>query len=315
MAIKKVGVLEYHDEKYIKEVMAIVKKNADVDISFLKLNNCNFSELGKYSVVYDMISPFNRYVAEYMKMHFLNGTYCINNPFTISTYHKFMQIYKLIEMKMPIPQTIVIPNYSEETDNGFVSKPDFKEILDRFKFPFIMKPYDGFANQNIFVIKSKKELYKTYEEHKDMILLVQDGIVPIDFYRLFIINKKNIVWLKRQPRFIEAKNYDFYDFSKLTPSLKRMIEKKSLEINKEMNYDLTTIEWSLTKEGKAYIIDVNDAPNIADPRKAKKMDLHFPQEVYNALVKHISDMILEKLEKDKHPKRFINSSNNFSVKR
>jgi glutathione synthase/RimK-type ligase-like ATP-grasp enzyme len=292
---KRIGVIEYHDELYIKRVMEIIKKKTGAKTYFLSLRNYDFHKFGDFSVIYDMLSPFNRYLAEIMKLHYLNGTYIINNPFTVSNYNKILQIHKLIEMKMPIPETIVLPNESEEIKDGFVKKPSFNGIKYKFKYPFIMKPYDGYANCDVFVINSKKDFYKVYNTMKQRIMLVQEAIVPVDFYRVFCVNKKHVCFMKRKPRFIEAKDYDFYDFRYLTPELKKYIEKKTIQINKEIGYDMSTVEWSITEEGNVYVIDVNDAPNIADPKKAKQMDLFFPVEVYNWLVEQISEMIIEKL--------------------
>jgi len=312
MAFNKIGVIEYHDEKYIKEVMKIVERKIDSEISFLEIKEYDFSELDQFSVIYDMISPFNKYLTEIMKIYYLNGTYIINNPFVISHYNKILQTYKLIDMKMPIPKTMILPNEPDQSEKDFVGKPYFKVIFKKFNLPFIIKPYDGFANSDVFVINSHRDLYHVYKEKKAKIMLVQEAIFPVDYYRVFVANKKNVCFLKRKPRFIEAENYDFYDFSLLTPELKNYIEKKSIHICKEMGYDLSTIEWSITKDKKAFIIDVNDAPNIADPRKAKKANLHFPEETYSWLVDKIANMIIEK-SKINPRKRDVVMSPNFAI--
>jgi glutathione synthase/RimK-type ligase-like ATP-grasp enzyme len=312
MAAKRVGVLEYHDEKYIKEVMGIVREKTGSEVFFFGVRDYDFSRLSNFNVIYDMISPFNRYLAEMMKIYFLNGAYIINNPFSITLYNKILQIYKLSEMKMPIPKTIALPDVPDKSEKSFVRKPFFKGILKHFKFPFIIKPYDGYANKDVFVINSGQDLHKICEEKKSHIMLIQEAIVPVDYYRVFVVNKKYVYFLKRHPRFIESKSFDFYDFSRLTPSLKRYISSKSIEISREMGYDISTIEWSITADKKAYIIDVNDAPNIADPKKAKKMDLHFPEEAYEWVVSKISRMIIEKLNIPSH-KQHVYAKNNFTI--
>ncbi|MBN2111616.1 hypothetical protein JW707_00805, partial [Candidatus Woesearchaeota archaeon] len=126
---KKVGVLEYRDEKYIKEVMKIVKKNTDANVDFFGLGQHEFRKPGEFDVIFDMISPFNKYISEIMKVYYLNGAYIINNPFVVTTYNKIIQTYKLMEMNMPFPRTVVLPNESDETETGFVDKPYFKSIL------------------------------------------------------------------------------------------------------------------------------------------------------------------------------------------
>jgi len=312
MVQKKVGVLEYHDEKYILDVMDIVRKKTGAEVSFIGLRDYDFSDFSQYSVIFDMISPFNKYIAEIMKVYYLNGTYVINNPFATSTYNKIMQAYKLVEMNMPAPKTVVLPNTPDDSESDFIVKPFFKDIVKKFKFPIIMKPYDGFANQGVYAVNSYKEIEKIWEENKNRIMLVQEAIVPVDYYRVFTINKKHMYFLKREPRFVEAKKYSYKDYTLLTPSLRKYIEKKTIEINKEMSYDLSTIEWSITKDKKAFVIDVNDAPNIADAEKAKKMDLFFPAEAYDFIVKHLSEMIIEKVNMDPH-KRDIQMSEDFAT--
>jgi len=291
---KKIGILEYNFEEYIKQVMDRVKSRCDADVDFIGLRNFDFHKTENFDVIYDMISPFNKYVAEIMKIHCLKGTYLINNPFSISHYNKMLQLNKLVRMGAPIPKSMVLPDVPDKSEEEFVNKPDFDEIVDKFKYPFIMKPYDGWGNCKVFAINSKEELIDAWEQMKRRIMIVQEGIVPADFYRVFIVNKKDTYFLKRAPRFIEGKKYDFNDFSRLTPDIKKYIEDVSIQINKEMGYDLSTIEWSITDEGKAYVIDVNDAPNIADPKKAKEDDLYFPEELYHWIVEKITNMIVEK---------------------
>lgn len=296
MEKKKVGVLEYHEEKYIQEVMDIVNKHPNLEMSFIDISDHDFSDFSQFSVVFDMISPFNRYIAEIMKMHYLNGTYVINNPFVVTSYNKILQMHKLMEMKMPIPKTIVLPDEPDESENIFIKKPFFEKMVGKLKFPLVMKPYDGFGNMDVHVIHNPEELHTKYEKYKKRIMLLQEAIKPIDYYRVFTVNKNHSFFVKRQPRFIEAENFDFHNFDKLTPELRKQIGDMSAEINKKMGYDITTIEWSITAEGKAYVIDVNDAPNIADPEKAKEMDLWFPEEGYHWIVDKISKMIIEKAE-------------------
>lgn len=293
---KKIGFIEYRDEFYIHEIMKEVQRKTQYKAEFLKHRNLNFRNIENYSVIYDMISPFNRFLAEVMKVYYLNGTYIINNPFSISQYNKILQLHKLNEMRIPIPHSIVLPNHSDESEAGVLGKPEFNEIFSNFEFPFVIKPYDGYANGDVFAINSKKELYKIYKEKKHRIMIVQEAIHPHDYYRVFSVNKNNINFVKRKPRIIEAKNFDFCNFEALTNNLQRFITKKTIQINKSMGYDISTIEWAITEDGKAYVIDVNDAPNIADPKKAKKMDLHFPEETYKDLVRQISELIVEKAE-------------------
>jgi glutathione synthase/RimK-type ligase-like ATP-grasp enzyme len=310
---KSVGVIEYHDEKYVQEVMEKVKKCIDADVEFLSLKNHGTRVLKKYDVIYDMISPFNKYVSEIMKIYYLNGTYVMNNPFTTTLYNKILQMEKLVELGIPIPKTIFIPNVPDEGEEDFVEKPDFEEIEKSLGFPMVMKPYDGFGNHSISVINSRKELKEMWNKKKEKIQLMQEPIVPDDFYRIFCVNDGKVNFLKRRPKFVEAKEWDFNDTSKLTSDLRKQIIEQSALINKEFGYDLTTIEWSITKDGKAYVIDVNDAPNIADPVKAKEMDLHFPEELYHWLVDNISEMIVNKVDMDifdrqKHLLKMFNSN-------
>ncbi len=297
---KSIGIVEYHDDQYILDVIEIVKKNIDTDIEFISLKNHGISRLKKYDVIYDMISPFNKYVCEIMKIYYLNGTYIINNPFIITLYNKILQTAKLAQLGIPMPKTIFAPNIFHESDKNFdedlVQKPDFDEIIMELGLPILTKPYDGYGNDSIHVINNKKELEDIWNKEKERIHLFQTPIVPDDFYRVFCVNDGNVNFLKREPRFVEAKNWDFEDTSRLTPKIKKQIETQSAIINREFGYDLTSIEWSIDKEGNAYVIDINDAPNIADPIEAKETDLWFPEDFYNWLIKNISEMIIKKAE-------------------
>lgn len=297
---KNRGILEYQSEKYIFDIIDRIKPKLNANISFLSLKDHDFSDFKRYDLIYDMISPFNKYVAEIMKIYYLNGTYIINNPFVVTTYNKIIQTHKLIEMNMPIPKTLILPDEPDSSESDFFTKPLFEEIAKKFKFPLIMKPYDGFANIGVNVVNSIEEMQNIQDRNKDKIMLLQEAIKPIDFYRVFIINKKHVYFLKRKPRFIEAEKYDFYDHSKLNPVLRKYIEQRSIEITKKIGYDLSTIEWSITEDNKAFIIDINDAPNIPDAEKAKKDDLFFPDKAYQFVIDNISKMIIDKVKADRN---------------
>ena len=293
--VKRIGLLEYSFEQYIHDVMALVKKSVDVDFSFMSFGSHRLSGLEHFDLIFDTISPFNKYVAEMAKLYRLKGTYIINDPFVTSAYNKMVQYDKLAKLGMPIPKTFIVPDKPDTTERVFVRKPLYRDILDNFSFPFVMKPYDGWGTYDIHVIGSRKDLFRVGREKQDRIMLVQEAVFPVDYYRVFVINKKDVYFLKRKPTFIEAKNFDFRDFSVLTPKLRNFITRSSVKICRSIGYDFSTIEWSITEEGKAFIIDVNDAPNVADPKKARRNRTYFPKEAYDWVVDRISGMFVEKI--------------------
>ncbi|HIE33837.1 MAG TPA: hypothetical protein EYP86_01700, partial [Candidatus Altiarchaeales archaeon] len=144
-----------------------------------------------YRVVVDRYSYDDLFLREMVKSLSLEGTYIINNPFLSTAINKILDIKHFESLGIPHPKTIVLPKLDRDDDStDIVIEPDWDRILENIKFPCILKPYNGYAWDEVHRIETIDDLKEHYECRKyDYLLMVQELVEFIDYYRVFCINK------------------------------------------------------------------------------------------------------------------------------
>jgi len=81
-------------------------------------------------------------------------------------------------------------------------------------FPCILKPFDGYAWQDVYVVKSAEELQNLYTalSHR-YILLAQQLIRYKDYFRVFCFDKRNVLFTRWIPKPLAMGQYLYCDLS------------------------------------------------------------------------------------------------------
>lgn len=271
----KIGILEVKRDEFMTQV---VKKLRGHKVSYIRLRDWNVPLSTNYKVVVDRLSYDNELLRELLKNYSTDGAYVINNPFTAASTNKIMDSKICSDLGIPIPPTRVFPIMDEEVRET-VSEPNWEHIKDRLQFPVVFKPFDGYGGDNVYFVHSAGELKNMYNAFKnDHIMLVQNFISK-NIYRFFCVNKTEMMIRKwNPPQYSDLKEIE---------GIRSKMEKWTVKLNKALDLDFNTVEWSIGEDGEPYLIDAfNDVPLV------EKWDIQ--QDGFDWVVDRFSECILEK---------------------
>ncbi len=271
-----IGFLEYRSDKFIEEVVRKLKEKG-YQANYIKLRQWKVPLHSKYKVIVDRLSYSMPLLRELLKNFALDGTYIINNPFSASVTNKIIDSKICAENDIPIPPTHILPKLSEGDPLEIISRPHWEKIEGSVGFSCVLKPYDGYAKEKVFIVNTLDELKNLYSILKtDHILLVQKYIHPSSIYRVFCIGKEKTTIIKWNPP-------EVTDLSEIQDSIKE-IESMTKLISKKINFDFNSVEWAIDEKGELFLIDAfNDVPLVS---------LHeMPRQYYDVILNDFVELI------------------------
>jgi glutathione synthase/RimK-type ligase-like ATP-grasp enzyme len=137
-----------------------------------------------------------------MKSLALGGTYVINNPFAASVTNKLVDMRLGTHLGLSFPKTIVLPDQAATAAiDSLVVQPNLQRVAEELGFPLILKPFDGYAWQDVCVVESAEELRNLYAAlcHR-YILLAQQLIRYKDYFRVFCFDKRDVLFIRWIPK-------------------------------------------------------------------------------------------------------------------
>ncbi len=289
----KIGMLELRSDKFINDV---ISKLQGYEIDFLSFREQSTPITSDYRVVVDRLSYDNPYLREIVKNLALSGTYVINNPFSSTTINKILDIKLFESIGIAHPKTIVLPRIDKNCDmNEIIREPDWGRISDEITFPCILKPFDGYAWTNVYRIESLENLKLHYDGMKyEYILLVQNLIKFVDYYRVFCINKKDVLISKWDPKPFDTGEYIYSDLTQIADLRDRMVD-STIKLNALLDLDINAVEWCITGDRQAVVIEAfNEVPDI--------IPAHMPETYYTWLVEKFSECVRDKFNSNERNK-------------
>jgi len=169
--------------------------------------------------------------------------------------------------------------YNIPTPNSFflqkTSKYDTKSVVDKLKFPLIVKPASEGSTIGVKIVKNKKELNKTIDfsfnfDHE----IVIEEYVKGDEMTLTVMNNKTYPFVKIIPE------TGFYDYerkyedggskyicpAKIDSNIADLIKKQALKLYKKMNLTgVVRFDFLYNKNNhKHYFLEVNTLPGMTN---------------------------------------------------
>jgi glutathione synthase/RimK-type ligase-like ATP-grasp enzyme len=282
----KVGILEEKDNDFAAHVKSGL---GDIESEYITVNDLR-SGKSNYRVVFDRSSYLSPYAREYLKFLSLSETYVINNPMACSESNKFTDMQICSELDIPYPKSVILPMYNAN-ELDFMGAPDLDEVIKYLDLPCVLKPYNGYAWDDVYIVTSIKEFKNLYNATKNRcIMLAQEYIEPKNYYRVYCMGKKDVLFVKYDPKPAGMGKYTLSDLKEIEKLMDK-IENWTIKLNKAVDFDINAIEWCISDDGKPYIIDaLNDVPEVI-----KSL---FPQEYYDWIVDKICKLIIEKFNSD-----------------
>jgi hypothetical protein len=285
-----VGILESKNDRFINDV---VSRLSGVDVEFMSSGIESAPIERRYRVVVDRLSFRYPFLREIVKSLALSGTYVINNPFAALATNKILDIRLGSRFGLPFPKTIVLPDraVTEETD-GLVTQPNLHRVAEELGFPCILKPFDGYAWEDVYVVGSAEELQNLYLSLSSRhILLAQQLIRFKSYFRVFCFDQREVLFIRWVPKPLAMGQYFYCDPSSIGDAKDRLTA-LTIQLNRALDLDVNVVEWCVDEEGQWWVIDAfNEVPEVIPEA--------LPPEYYSWLVDKFADCITDKLNPDK----------------
>lgn len=285
-----IGILEFKNDRFINDVVSRLNSS---DVEFISLGMQIAPVERDYQVVVDRLSFSYPFLKEIVKSLSLGGTYVINNPFAASSTNKMLDIKLGSFLGLPFPKTIALPDLAavKETE-GLVTQPNLQEVAEHLGLPCILKPFDGYGWDDVYVVSSVEELRNLYltlsSKH---ILLAQQQIKFTRYFRVFCFDKQDVLFANWIPKPQSMGQYLYCDPASIGSASDRLTS-LTIQLNQALDLDTNVIEWCLDEKGQWWVIDAfNEVPEIIPEA--------LPPEYYSWLVDRFVACINDKLSSGK----------------
>ncbi len=290
----RIGVLDLPGDPFVGDLMHKLS-----DMELVELEGDPLEKFAKYRVILDRASYLYTYLREFLKDISLRGCYVINNPFTTSLNNKIVDLHICKLLGIPVPKTIILPDLSfhEEFPVNIIENT-WDKIVSELSLPFIMKPYNGYGWDGVYLINNEDDYRTHYNlENSKRIFIVQQLIKYSQYFRVFCVGKTELLFNCWVPRPFDAGEYYTcnYDASGL---LMKDISRMTVNLNTALDLDVNVIEWCINEKGVPYLIDAyNEVPDIPEHK--------LPAESYTWIFSRVVELIMGKVknpgEKNKLP--------------
>jgi glutathione synthase/RimK-type ligase-like ATP-grasp enzyme len=188
------------------------------------------------------------------------------------------------------------------TPNSFViSRDNFKTLLEKLSFPFILKQPDGAFSKGVIKITSAKEFKEAcVSMFKDSDLLIGQEFLPTPFdWRVGVIDGQPLYVCKY---YMATAHWQIVNWNASESSREGSVEsipvdqapsgliKTALKATSLIGKGLYGVDMKEV-EGKFYVIEINDNPNIDSGIEDKIMK----EKLYSTVM----DVLLNKIKSDK----------------
>ncbi len=144
----------------------------------------------KYDVVVDRLTHWFQTTREWIKKITLaDGTYVLNNPWSIQANEKHTSYVAMMKLGLPIPRTWMLPpkEYDEDGDWS-VTVQRYNKLFDldgvgaSVGYPAFFKPYDGGGWVGVRKVDNAAELKVAYDESGKRVHHLQAGVRDWDLF-------------------------------------------------------------------------------------------------------------------------------------
>jgi hypothetical protein len=284
--MNEIGILEDKEDQFMQEVVKKLRERG-YPVEYIALEYQEIPRDYKYRIIVDRISFQDNYLRTMIKNYSLKGTYVINNPFTNICDDKITEYNMCQKLGVPYPKTYILPKENIDVDTSEEIKlPQLDNEPLSLNFPLVLKPHDGYAWQDVFVVNNMDEFKKVYYEHnKKEILLAQEYVTPKTYYRVYAFRLHEPLFVRYLPSERKYVVSDYEDIKDIYDEIKNYTNR----LNNALDYDLNAFEWAIDENNKPWLIDAfNETPDIQ------------PHELPHDYYWKIIDIFVEIIEKRYH---------------
>lgn len=263
------------------------RRNEGVVAEYMRIGGTTMNEPVPYRVIVDRISHEVPYYRSYLKNAVLQGVKVINDPFMWTADDKFFGASLADRLGVASPRTVVLPNKDyvpgivhNESLRNLEYPINWPRIIDSVGgFPCVLKDAHGGGWKEVYVVRSKEELFWRYNGTGLLTMVLQEFIEWEGYARCMCLGQNEIYVMKYDPT--TRRYHDEHNFA---PDLYDRIVHDSIALCTALGYDMNTVEFAI-KDGIPYAIDfMNPAPDMDVNSLGRK---HF-----DWMVTHMADLVI-----------------------
>lgn len=293
MKHNRIGILELKDDPFIIDV---VSRLGEFPVEFLSFAEQPVPITSEYKVVVDRLSFRFPYLKELVKNMSLDGTYVVNNPFAASANNKLVDAKAFQFLGIPAPKSLVVsgPEVQDEIAS-VVNQPTWDRIVGEVGLPCFFKPVDGYGWDDVYEVRTLEELKERHTScGTGKVWLVQQKINYVQYYRVFCVDRRDVLFIKWIPRPLGMGEYLHTDLREIE-HLKDRLTELTMQLNDCLDMDINVVEWCVDDKGQPWVIDAfNEVPDMPKSR--------MPSEYYWWIVDRFVACIKDKLSSCKQNK-------------
>jgi hypothetical protein len=124
--------------------------------------------------------------------------------------------------------------------------------------------------------------------------LIQQKINYVHYYRVFCIDKKDVLFIRWIPRPLGMGEYLYSDLKEIE-YLKDKLTELTMQLNASLDMDINVVEWCVDEKGQPWVIDAfNEVPDMPKSR--------MPPDYYGWIVDRFVACVKDKVVSDKQNK-------------
>lgn len=128
-------------------------------------------EAPQYDLVVDRLTHWFHSQREWIKQLALQGVYVFNNPWAIQSMEKHTSYVAMMQLGLPIPETVMVPAKEYPTDGDWtVTVQRYNRLFElpaigrHVGYPAFFKPYDGGGWVGVKQVRNDEQLSEAYDE-------------------------------------------------------------------------------------------------------------------------------------------------------
>jgi hypothetical protein len=294
--MKKIGVLYGRENTFPGALVAKINdKNVDgITAESMTVGAVAMDQLYEYRVIIDRISQDVPFYRSMLKNAVLQGVTVINNPFWWTADDKFFNYALAHKLGVAIPRTALVPHKQHPPDitaqslRNLQYPLNWEEMFAYVGFPAFLKPYSGGGWKHVYKVHNAEEFFAAYDQTHDLCMTLQAEVNFTEYYRCYVIGRKNVHIMRYDPRQPHDKRY-VLDGPPIDPKMHERLVSDCLKLCNALGYEMNTVEFAV-ENGVPYAIDfLNPAPDA---------DYHsVGQENFSWIVDAMANLAIEEAQK------------------
>jgi hypothetical protein len=234
----------------------------------------------KYDVVVDRLTHWFHISREWIKkITLMDGTYVLNNPYSLQSMEKHTSYCAMIRLGMPIPETWMIPpkKAPEAADTVVTVKRysklfDLGSVGDKVGWPAFLKPYDGGGWVGVRRVTDAASLHEAYDDSGAKVNHLQAAVKDWDLFVRAVGIGPQVNVIRYDPdKPLHGRYCVDYHFMDGDQWLKA--QRTARVINAFFGWDFNSCEMLRTADGELQPIDF---ANACPDSQVTSLHFHFP---------------------------------------